>query len=234
MDPNFLLLCYLEKARGKTADYDGRYSVLSDALCDDECPAVRKLAATKNARIELICDVKDKHGDRFIRLSDAKVLSWLEAKVDAIAAKLISQSLAEAVVPTFKRDNAGETQGVDNSTLPSEASVKAPMATPSVGNGEREFAVGILSEYLNSEWTEMLAKHLGVRSPGDCAKDELTPKMRHMDNFKPDAPTKEDLSKKRKAEAALTTRGQQLLKKVDTRKMKSISSFFGKPKPKVK
>jgi len=232
IDPNFILLHYLDKARNKSAEHAGRFGVLADSVCDESFPAINRVAEAKNARINRICDVKETHGERYIRLSDDKVMSWLEAKVEAIATKLVAQSQEEAVVSTFKRDGPLQ-DAPTNSTTPMAAG-KAPVAqTPSVGNGEREFAVGLLAEYLNGPWTEMLAKHVGVRSPESITKDDSTPKMCNIDSYIADAPSKEDLSKKRKAEAALTTNGQRQLKKVDTSKMKSMMSFF-KPKPKVK
>ena len=104
-----------------------------------------------------------------------------------------------------------------------------------IGNSEREFALGILSEYLSKEWTGKVAKHLGVRSPEECTKENNTPMGVNIPTeYRPDPEqVKEDLSKKRKAEAALTTRGQQQLKKVNTKGMKSMMSF-SRAKPKTK
>jgi len=258
VDPNFHLLYYLDQARAKTEEHAGRFGVIEDALNDAVFPATKLLATAKNVRLEKICDIKDK-GEIYVRLNDEKVLSWLEAKarppephqqsltpdppthpasecffraaqVEAIAAKLASTYKEEAVVSTFKRDEPVGGEG--EASAPTMEVKPAVAATPPVGSSEREFAVGLLSEYLSSHWTGLLAKHVGVRTPDECTKENSTPSNYVCpDNYQPEAPTAEDLSKKRKAEAALTTRGQQQLKKINTKGMKSMMSFFGaKPK----
>ena len=91
------MLHYLDKARNKvalqllesviftlgcqSAEHAGRFGVLADSVCDESFPAINRVAEAKNARINRICDVKETHGERYIRLSDDKVMSWLEAKV---------------------------------------------------------------------------------------------------------------------------------------------------------
>lgn len=87
VDPNFILLHYLDLARAKTDDHPGRFGVLEDALNDAIFPATRLLAKAKNVRLDKICDIKDK-GDIYIRLNDDKVLEWLGAKVRAAATAL--------------------------------------------------------------------------------------------------------------------------------------------------
>jgi len=221
MDVNFIMLYHLEKVRSKTDEHAGRYVELDDALKDEDYPALPRLAAAKNLRIEMICDINEKHGGRYIRLNDEKVLAWLERKVDAIAQRLASET-TESVVSTFNRGPQLTKENINESTP----------APTSIAQGEREFSLGILSEYLSAEWTKRLAEHLRIRSPQQMAnEDKLTPKMCNTDFFKDDQPSQEDLSKKRKAEAALSTAGNKALKKVDTRGMKSMASFF---KPKAK
>lgn len=183
-----------------------------------------------------------------MRLNDEKVLAWLKKKAVAVAAKLASQ-YSESVVATFKRDaptsneeggSSSSMKGAEeisrdesNSTATATAASSSSSAGPPAAHtGELEFALGMLSEYLSASWTEKLAAHLGVRTPDEVGKDMLTPTIT-TDNYKQEVPSKEDLSKKRKAEAALTTHGQRALKKVDTSKMKSITSFFGKAKTKA-
>ena len=68
VDPNFLTISYLDKARNKTEEHAGRFGVLQDALRDEAYPAAVRLAKASNARIEKICDVKDISDDeRYVR-----------------------------------------------------------------------------------------------------------------------------------------------------------------------
>eukprot|EP00656_Telonema_subtile_P021136 TRINITY_DN22177_c0_g1_i1.p1 TRINITY_DN22177_c0_g1~~TRINITY_DN22177_c0_g1_i1.p1 ORF type:complete len:127 (+),score=8.61 TRINITY_DN22177_c0_g1_i1:383-763(+) len=108
-----------------------------------------------------------------------------------------------------------------------------PVAAPSVPvitDGEREFAAGIVSEYINASWTARLCEASGLRNILETApappiaytpvpsRDELLPK--------------EDAQTKRAAPAL--SLGARKLAKVSSRElkgMKPMASFF---KPKTK
>ena len=110
--------------------------------------------------------------------SSLALIGAAPTQVEAIAAKLASAYKEEAVVSTFKREQgeAGGQEGAEAATPmqvetgAAAAEAEAAAATPKVGNSEREFAVGLLSEYLSPHWTGLLAKHLGVRTPDECTK----------------------------------------------------------------
>lgn len=79
IDPLFCALALLEHRR-KGAD--NMFQSLDDMLHSDHIPNFRKLCSP--AQAELICEVKRAGDESFYRISDEKVLVWLECKLDNV------------------------------------------------------------------------------------------------------------------------------------------------------
>ena len=103
IDPLFLLLRACGAPRrgaDRPAGYYKPMSELSDAVVDggDEHEAAAFEACVLSGfsqaallkRLRAVCDVNDKYDEPMVRLSDAKLLSWLRRKVTAVQAKLQS------------------------------------------------------------------------------------------------------------------------------------------------
>ena len=114
--------------------------------------------------------------------------------MEAIAGKLAASYKDEAVVSTFKRDENGKSEEDGPSHEKENINLGVETgATPKVGSSEREFAVGVLSEYLSVAWTARLANHLGVRSPEETKL--VTPTANFVDHYQPEKPTEEVIKK---------------------------------------
>lgn len=216
VDPLFVVLHALEKARNKTEDSEGRFTLFEDCLVDQEFPAIKLLGSVKGCALEKICDVNEKFApDMYIRLSDQKVLSWLQTKVHGVAAHLVAKT-GDATVSTFNDAQFDKTS--------------AAPAVPVITDGEREFAAGIVSEYLSASWTARLCEAAGLRNileSAPAAPVTYTPVPSREDLL-----PKEDTQKKRAAPAM--SLGARKLAKVTSRElkgMKPMASFF---KPKTK
>ena len=88
MDPLFLALPALEKARNKTPEHQGRFCSREQIVADwaETCDAAMALSKLSAMNFEVVCDVQEVADDLYFRLSDDKVVAWLTSKVSALLA----------------------------------------------------------------------------------------------------------------------------------------------------
>jgi hypothetical protein len=79
MDPLFLALPALEKARNKTPEHPGRFCSREQIFAGwaEACDAAISLSKLEAMSLEVVCDVQEVAEDLYFRLSDNKVVAWL-------------------------------------------------------------------------------------------------------------------------------------------------------------
>mmetsp|Transcript_11828 Transcript_11828/g.28241 ORF Transcript_11828/g.28241 Transcript_11828/m.28241 type:complete len:338 (+) Transcript_11828:3-1016(+) len=88
IDPLFLALPILDKARNKTSEHAGRFCDKEQIFSSwpEHSADCMTLAASNGMDLHVICDVKEVGDDHYYRLNDDKVLAWARAKVQATSA----------------------------------------------------------------------------------------------------------------------------------------------------
>ena len=88
IDPLFLLLPHFRRVRGSSGgEHKGYFRPLSELVSGTDCEAALEATALSlpsiAKRIRAICDCKDGYDEPMVRLSDDKLLEWLQRKVNA-------------------------------------------------------------------------------------------------------------------------------------------------------
>jgi hypothetical protein len=86
IDPLFLALPELEKARKKTAEHQGRFCSKEQIFAGwaESCDLAMSLSKLAAMNLEAICDVQEVADEHYYRLSDDKVKQWASSKVNAV------------------------------------------------------------------------------------------------------------------------------------------------------
>ncbi|XP_038050978.1 ribonuclease H2 subunit B-like [Patiria miniata] len=217
IDPLFLILPYLVKA-----EKSGKYITLDQILDDADYPQCHRLARCSGAsHLHCISSVRGASDVQAYRYDSDKALDWLKAKVERLAEKL-------------EEKNVHVISGAHSATF-----VRSSKGNDATKEDYLRYAAGMLSDYITSDHSKQLFSHLGIKAVAekkaaetDTASEPPSKKARlSTANGEPE----EDYSKNfngnstEKPKPKLTA-AQRALSKVDKTGMKSIASFFGKPK----
>ncbi|KAK9858466.1 hypothetical protein WJX84_004902 [Apatococcus fuscideae] len=89
MDPLFLVIPILETSRQKTESESGMFCSFEQVLdSSEEAQSLHCLADLILPRLRCICDVRQLGTDTFYRLDDARVLCWMQIKLQRLKAAL--------------------------------------------------------------------------------------------------------------------------------------------------
>ena len=176
-----------------------KYSPLAQILVDEKYPSAIVLEdLVSESDLSCVADVKPSL-DKIIKFNKAKTLDWLSEKVEKVVAAMKKCSVS----PGF------------NSTLSDADYTK--------------YACGIVSDYISSSLSVDLQEKLGVKLSVDCDEEKPAKKPKLSNKADHDAckPAKGSMPKG-KEKAPKLTKGQKQLASVNTKGMKSMSSFFKK------
>lgn len=95
MDPLFLALPALEKARNRTSDHAGRFQSKEQIFASwaETCDEAMRLASLSAMNLEVICDVQDVGGDLYYRLNDDKVVAWAVSSMPCLYEHILNDLL---------------------------------------------------------------------------------------------------------------------------------------------
>ncbi|KAI9276975.1 ribonuclease H2, subunit B [Phascolomyces articulosus] len=213
VDPLFIALPILENARKES---DDKFRILDDIFSfNQDENNLAYLLRLKGFQEQLthLCDTQEVAQDMHVyRLNDQKALTWLQKKVDQLVPKFDTISLLKSSI----------TEDLEKATTEEEKQ-----------DVYRQEATYLLSKYLNESWFTALLKHLGLK------EIEVDQEMGDITNYftgststyfkASQTSTSNSTSaetgppaKKRKPEVPRS------LAKVNTRGMKSLTSFFQK------
>lgn len=205
IDPLFLLIPTLcdQRKKNEEENHKGFFCDLHTLLMK---PGYHHLQKVKPLSLSLITDVKKVMDETQYRLNDSKLIKWLQCKVDKLIERLtVSESYLSV---SSAQSNSFRTLEQKN---PSKDQIL-------------QSALGFVSEYVNEEIMDQLAKSFGIFNFGP-------PKMTAFEQTIQN-PQKRKTPEKRKKNPILKkpkmTRGQAQLSKVNLKGISKISSFFGK------
>ncbi|EKX53245.1 hypothetical protein GUITHDRAFT_100952 [Guillardia theta CCMP2712] len=145
VDPLFLALPFLEKARNKTAEHAGRFCSKEQIFIDnpdDESASILN-SVTKQDDLSVLCDVQLVGDDQYFRLSDDKVLGWMRSKVFAVVEYVVADPSKEESM-SEKIKLMEQADGI---------------------RSERErmiFGILLVGDYLAEQWVQSLKASFGV------------------------------------------------------------------------
>ncbi|XP_078175138.1 ribonuclease H2 subunit B isoform X2 [Carex rostrata] len=84
VDPIFVLLPLFSSVRMSNGNDQGKFRQLDEVLYVDGYPGYQNLVSIAKDQMQMICEVKEIGRERFYRLDDSKVLSWLYCKVEQL------------------------------------------------------------------------------------------------------------------------------------------------------
>ncbi|GAB4822260.1 hypothetical protein N2152v2_009306 [Parachlorella kessleri] len=220
VDPLFLALPLLERARGAQREGSaGLFCDMEQVLQGVRPHSVAQQLTSLLAPHQLawVCDCKLAAGQHYYRLSDEKVLAWLQRKVDQTKASLLAS--------------------------PSSGASFASMES----TGLTAYAAGLLGEYLSDGWAKRLqqalclpeqtpqkataaagtAHHPASGPDSGAQRPEKRPKLDPKGSSTMQLDPKE-AAKQKAAESRLASKNAKLAKEASS--MRKLSSFF-KPDP---
>ncbi|EFC50588.1 predicted protein [Naegleria gruberi] len=220
MDVTFLLIGILEEKVDKSDE--SHFDNMNDII-----PSIILRVSAVRDMITNVCDIMEVGDDLFVRLSEEKVLAWMIAKSNAIVEQITENDKLRNVIVS--------PQGFKRTLKSKDASDDKKI---------RMESIRFLSEYLDRKWVEKLATHFevieevypskGALSSTTFAKSPKAPTNTAALDFLDDLEAvekkrkrKEDEEKSKKSKT-LDSRSVASLKKVNTKGMKSLDSFFKK------
>lgn len=147
-DPIFLILPYLRKVQ--------QAQPLEQCLWDQDFPEISRLKQCQNLKLTLVADRKGDESLQAYKYNEEKTLTWLKKKVERVAEVLkqkgihVSQGAISATyVKSNKQENVLEVEYM-------------------------KYAHGIISEYLQEDLSEKLARHLNLPDENESKKRKLS------------------------------------------------------------
>ncbi|KAL1929402.1 hypothetical protein VTP01DRAFT_1540 [Rhizomucor pusillus] len=215
VDPLYISLPILERARNKTSDSQGRFRVLDEIFSAEHVGEGCQVEIFKrlegfSTQVMHLCDEQKVTEDiRMYRLSDDKVLSWLQKKTDSLLSKFEQ-------IPALANSASEICSGTESE------SEKVDI--------RRREAVYLLSKYLSKSWFSKLLESYGLeeinaeQNMGDITNyfTESPDAFMKTATKASSADTGTPAKKARKAEVPRS------LAKVNTKGMKSLTTFFQK------
>ncbi|KAF9937880.1 Ribonuclease H2 subunit B [Mortierella alpina] len=204
MDPVFMFIPILDIMRQKTQNTEGRFLILEDIFESDQYASLRQLTQLQHIErdLRLVCEVRDSSALKTFRLDDAKVMSWLKRKVDALVNKF-------EMVPAL-RNSIAYTEALPEACR-SEAITQASLR--------------IVSAYLSDSWaTELSAEY---QFP-ELDKLESRTQLPSSADFGKRGMDLDEEPKAKDVKKPKMSVGQRKLAKASTAGMKPLSSFFAK------
>ena len=180
-----------------------KYSPLAQILVDEKYPSAMLLEnLVSESDLSNVADIKPSL-DKIIKFNKEKTLNWLSGKVDKVAAAMKKSSIS----PGF------------NASLSEEEYTK--------------YACGIVSDYISTSLSVDLQDKVGVQLSvnNEGEKPAKRPKLASAIDHDACKPAKNSVPKG-KEKAPKLTKAQKQLASVNTKGMKSMSSFFKKVEPK--
>lgn len=178
----------------------------------------------------------------FYKFVPERALKWLDQKHQRIVQCLERQELAKRELNKKKLQKSRKGGGSVSSSfyIPDEDPVSAAPQTEDapVTMSENDLeqlkldGAHILSNYLPSEWSKSLLDHLGLTQVDTKATTKPAQPAKAV--VSPDKKQEEEQPKPKKKVVEAQTIGNKRLAKVNTKGMKSLSSFFGAPAKKKK
>ena len=222
-DPYFLLLAHL--VQSPTAETT--YATASQLLRSDDCPQLTAALESLIPDLGLLCECKD--GELW-RLDQTRVLDWLQAKVDALAAMLRTQGEeSDQRTEELMRVAADAVAGFQVTSRKKKRKRDADFT---------RFAIGLVGQYLPHPWKDLLATRVtGAPLPAAAKskrsktlESESAPSAQGKEDNAVVAPV-EDYSQaiKRSSSSSSTTQlsaAQKRLAKTNLKGVKKLSSFF--------
>eukprot|EP00698_Gefionella_okellyi_P023318 TRINITY_DN792_c0_g1_i2.p1 TRINITY_DN792_c0_g1~~TRINITY_DN792_c0_g1_i2.p1 ORF type:complete len:229 (+),score=63.58 TRINITY_DN792_c0_g1_i2:138-824(+) len=200
VDPLFILLPVLEKARGKQGK--GFFSPIDQIISASDDADLRYVVDVPGLDLACVCDVNE--GPSY-RLNDDKVIKWLSAKTNRLADTLLQHNVVQA---------AGSNQSANLKT-----SNKKPVTRPEL----LSYAVGMIGEYISTEWFELLRKAFDL-------SEDVAPVDNKLASAAASAATNASpagkASGKRPAEDTKSLAERKLAKVAQESKVKSVADFF--------
>ncbi|CAB4016274.1 ribonuclease H2 subunit B-like, partial [Paramuricea clavata] len=211
IDPLFMVLPFLKNTSTK-------FMTLDHILQDSNNEHLAKLShCITNEDLALVTEVKGEDDLVALKLNHDKVISWLEKKVHQTKDQLEQDNIC--------------TSGAQSSTF-----VRSSKSRGNTQDDYLRYAYGLVSDYISDYWSQKLKDCLGItdeilESSGEepaCKKVKLDESLVGQ----PDEDYSKFATKTKKTDQhnVKLTAAQKSLAKVNTKGMKSISSFFGAPK----
>ncbi|KAG2374550.1 hypothetical protein C9374_010569 [Naegleria lovaniensis] len=231
MDVTFLLIAILESEETEGESFKNMMDVIP--------PVIQRVSSVRDMIVN-ICQVVEVGDDLFVQLSPEKVNQWMIAKCDHIF------------------DQINNNNELKNKIITSQGSFKRSLKNKDAADDRkiRAESIRFLSEYMDRKWIEILASHFDLlteiypsknasmsnnNSQLSSSSQPKSPKpssqhSQETDDFLADLDAVEKNKRKRAeatAEKSKKTKSQesrnvQSLKKVNTKGMKSMDSFFKK------
>lgn len=246
-DVSFLMLPLLEKVqfagtRKQEATHSGDYSeqatglycdaeyIISNCFQNDEdLISMMRPLVIKYKCLDILCETKNvsKDGTKVYRINEERVLKWLKIKLQRISASLLSGSFLEnSDTKSFRKTlKKPDSQSSSNEELEMRAKVQA---------------FKILSDNVSIKWLKKLAEIMNlttevygtktesfaIQDSGSHSNDSLATSESAFESSSSKKRKLELKNKKTSRRKTTESRASASLKKVDTSKMKSITSFF--------
>lgn len=199
-------------------------------------------------QISHLCQVlsTDETGDvPYYKFNHERALAWLKKKQGSVYRCLLRQCQAKQIQEKDKLSLQGKDGGSISASfnMPDDPMAAAPdKATDDSNFNSQELkieSIDVISSYISEEWEKKLVASLGVNEATRNSAQSNKKKMKPKHSYDPTShivqeSAKEQEEKKAKKLNEARTLGNKRLAKVNTKGMKSLSSFFGAPKKKAK
>ncbi|XP_033638009.1 ribonuclease H2 subunit B-like [Asterias rubens] len=221
IDPLVLILPYLIKAESS-----GMFITLDQILDDVDYPQCHRLHKCSGvSQMHYIANVKGSSDLQAYKYNQEMTLDWLRTKVERLVGKLEEKDIHV-------------TTGSHSATY-----VRSSKGNNATKEEYLRYATGMISDYLSADLSKRLFSHLGIKEVADKKVVELaepseppSKKAKLATSREPE----EDYSKSfngnstvEKQKPTKMTAAQKALSKVDKTGMKSLASFFSKPKKSI-
>lgn len=200
-----------------------------------EIPDIIQNCIANKKQYQHVCQVNDQLGDDMLlyKLNDEKVLKWISKKQERAYAVMKKEVLASKEQgPTTSAISQGFNliEDIDDNMAPTTNTMST---TRDLSCAEqirvRQHSIQVLCEYLNPEWCSKWLKHLGENESTVLNPDaERKPAKRTWEEVS--VMDMDHLVAVEKKKPIAQSVGLKRLKKVSTKGMKSMSSFFGAKK----
>eukprot|EP00037_Helgoeca_nana_P012063 m.108883 g.108883 ORF g.108883 m.108883 type:complete len:322 (+) comp21233_c0_seq1:39-1004(+) len=213
VDPVLLALPLLCRARDTSESF-----LLLDHILDDagfpEFAALEHCASI-HSRVAQVCDVRGSDDFRAYRLSDTKVMLWLNRKVKAVATKLETTQITS----------------IASAAHSSNFARSAAKSKPTSAQLTR-YALGVVLEYVPPPLAQKFVEFMGcLDAAASAVVEPIAPEMKTVsDNVLSEPLEDYSTATSKHVPKKAPTVVQKKLSKINTKGMKSLSAFFTKKK----
>ncbi|GMI56597.1 hypothetical protein ScalyP_jg11973 [Parmales sp. scaly parma] len=251
IDPLFLVLPILASVASKLSPFDQLVSEVKEKKLLPDCGSGPGSSCLSEESLEKVCIVSDVMGDDMLlyKFDEAKCLAWLVAKYERVLALLTEREGRKVANGTDKASAFDTSFNMGNDSSSTSTSTSTSTSSPKNSPPKlQKNAITMICEYLTSEWGEKLCsalnfKDTSILTTGNGSKkrkqvwdEEDTAQKMEEYTMGRQGTTFDELNKeqiKKNEEEKKKEAQKQKLAKINTKGMKSLSSFFGAP-PKTK